>query len=162
MKHTAPAPVIFPVPAVLRRERSRGFTLIEAMIVVALVAILGMIAYPAYTEYGRRAALAEASDLLTNAKLAMDQYYLTHRKFEGSDGEGGPCAGKQGKSFVLSCTKGDDPALTYTFTATGKAGTYAAGFTYTINQSDVRSTQSSAQGWPSSAACWIFKGGDSC
>ena len=49
---------------------SRGFTLIEVMIVVAIVAILSAVAYPSYQEYVRRGARAEARA----AMLKMAQY----------------------------------------------------------------------------------------
>ncbi|GHU10853.1 pilus biosynthesis protein [Betaproteobacteria bacterium] len=139
-----------------REKRARGFTLIELMIVVAIVGILGAIAYPNYAEYIRRATLLEASDLLTAGKSAMDQHYLNYRNFNGTT----PCVTREGKSFKVECTRN---SLNYTFKATGKTGTRAAGFVYQIDQAGSRTmTASSVSGWPASANCWLFKKGESC
>jgi len=62
----------------------RGFTLIEVMIVVAIVAILTALAFPSYTEYIRRghraearAALLQASQWMERAATATGTYPLT-------------------------------------------------------------------------------------
>jgi type IV pilus assembly protein PilE len=57
------------------RAWQRGFTLIEVMIVVAIVAILSSVAYPAYTDYVRRGQLQEAFTNLANYRIQMEQYY---------------------------------------------------------------------------------------
>ena len=60
-----------------------GFTLIEAMIAVAIVAILAAIAFPSYDRFVRSSRLENArADLLNNAQR-LERYYAQNRKFTG-------------------------------------------------------------------------------
>lgn len=54
---------------------SRGFTLIELMIVVAIIAILAAIAVPAYRDYLIRAQVSEGASLIGPGRIAVDEYY---------------------------------------------------------------------------------------
>ncbi|MGB5246126.1 MAG: pilin [Woeseia sp.] len=57
------------------RRISKGFTLIELMIVVAIIGVLAAIAIPAYQSYTVRAQIAEGLTLLGPAKRALIEYY---------------------------------------------------------------------------------------
>lgn len=59
-----------------RRQRTRGFTLIELMIVVAIISILGAIAYPSYQEYVRKSRRAEGRTALIEL-LQQQERYMT-------------------------------------------------------------------------------------
>lgn len=59
----------------MMRNRSRGVTLLELMIVVAVVGILTAIAYPAYQKYGLRANRAEAKTVLLESAQFMEKNY---------------------------------------------------------------------------------------
>lgn len=60
------------------RNKNQGFTLIELMIVVAIIGILAAIAIPAYQDYTIRAQVTEGLNLSAGAKAAMSEYYMNH------------------------------------------------------------------------------------
>jgi type IV pilus assembly protein PilA len=74
----------------------KGFTLIELMIVVAIIGILAAMAIPAYTDYTGRAQAAEAFALLDGVKMPMTEYY-TSTAFFALNGTSGITAITSGK-----------------------------------------------------------------
>ena len=62
-------------------RRSRGFTLIELMIVVAIIAILATIAFPAYSRYLARSHVSAAQAYLMNLAQRQQQYLLDNRDY---------------------------------------------------------------------------------
>lgn len=66
------------------RPLSRGFTLIELMVVVAIIGILAAIAYPSYTEYVRRSQRAEMLRVLMEANQFMKRYYGAQDSYVGA------------------------------------------------------------------------------
>ncbi len=70
---------------------SRGFTLIELMVVVAIVGILAAIALPSYTEYIKRGDRASARSALLEAQQFMERYYAANSRYSAAaDGTGAP------------------------------------------------------------------------
>lgn len=65
----------------MQRSRSNGFTLIELMIVVAIVSILSAVAYYNYSKYAFRARRADGKNLLTAAASAEERYYTNYNKY---------------------------------------------------------------------------------
>ena len=77
---------------------ARGFTLIELMIVVSIIAIIAAFAYPTYTESVAKSRRADAQSALTGLASAMERFYTTNSTYvgagqEGSGSSGAPIAG---------------------------------------------------------------------
>jgi type IV pilus assembly protein PilA len=62
----------------MRKNNQKGFTLIELMIVIAIVGILAAVALPAYENYSIRARVTEPLALMGEAKASMTEYYVTN------------------------------------------------------------------------------------
>lgn len=141
------------------RALTPGFTLIEVMIVVAIVAILAAIALPAYSDYVTRGKLVDGTNALASLRARMEQYYQDNRTYADSGSFSPPCksAGTAG-TFTISC---DVDASTYTVTATGSGTT--EGFTYTIDQDGGMATTALPTGWgDTSSTCWVIRKGGAC
>ena len=87
----------------------KGFTLIELMIVVAIIGILSMFALPAYQDYTKRTYISEGMALATGAKLAATEYFSTQGEWPANNKAAGIAepAGITGQS-VTSITLGRD------------------------------------------------------
>lgn len=156
------------------RSHQHGFSLIELMVTVVVVAILATIAMPAYTNYVIRGKIPDATSALATKRMAMEQYFQDNHSYTGADAASFPCANDTATSqyFNFSCAAVPGPtptalpanAQTYVITATGKAG--MAGFSYTIDQSNVKTSSIIAPapaGWiAASGSCWITKTGGAC
>ncbi len=75
--------------------KTKGFTLIELMIVVAIIGILAAIAIPAYKDYTIRAQVSEGLTLASGAKAAVSQFYMDSGAFPTSNTEAGISAAAQ-------------------------------------------------------------------
>jgi type IV pilus assembly protein PilE len=141
-------------------RQAKGFTLIELMIVVAVVAILGAIALPGYNNYVMRSKISEAVANLSDMRVKMEQYFLDHRTYVGACAAGTVAPTPTGKYFTYACPT--LTATTYTITATGIATQAMDGFTYQINHLNERQTISVPSGWTASLTCWTLKKDGSC
>jgi type IV pilus assembly protein PilE len=135
------------------RRRTRGFTLIEVMITVAIVAILSAIALPAYTSYVQRSRVPPGLEALSSLATRMEQRYQD----TGSYANGGACGATMptAANFTVTCEL-SDAGQGFTATATGSGP--VAGYTYTINHRGVRRTTAHPKGAPADD-CWSIKGG---
>jgi type IV pilus assembly protein PilE len=146
----------FPCP-----RASRGFTLIELTVAVAVVAILAAVAYPSYAAYVRRGKVVEALAELATVRVRLEQYYQDNRNY-GSTASACGVAMPTQPSFSFACSWGPGAtSQSFVVTATGLASAGMDGFVYTVDDSNNQRT-TSFEGSAVSAACWLKKRSDSC
>ena len=146
------------------KKQSQGFTLIEVMITVGIIAILSAIAVPAYQQYVRRGKVQEPILVLMDARLRLTQHAADNQgSFAGLFNA--VCVPPAGVTPLLSNTKYFTytcvtSAASYLITATGRADRDMAGYIYTINEQNAKTSTI-----PNVAPCgsaWIAKSSDSC
>jgi prepilin-type N-terminal cleavage/methylation domain-containing protein len=152
-------------------SRSTGFSLLELMVVVAIVGIIAAIALPSYNDYMLRSKLQEAYTNLSALRVNLEQYYQDNRRYSSTTG-GGTCGIGGGntptvqnaKYFTYACASAGNTATgdqTYTVTATGTGPT--ANFSLTIDQSNTKQTTGVGSGWTAPATnCWVTRKDGSC
>jgi len=133
-----------------------GFTLIELVIAMAIVALLAAVAIPAYSDFTTRSKLAEGMGNLSNLRLQMEQYYQDNRSYRTATGAC-PIADFNGNDFAFTCSA--STATTYTWTATSLAGLGAGHYQYNIDQDGNRKTLT-FNGASSTSTCWEVRSGN--
>lgn len=141
---------------------ARGFTLIELMITVTVIAVLAAIALPSYNDYITRSKLTEAQQQLSDLRVKMEQRYQDARSYANCPAIVAAVTGV--KYFALTCPA--SAADTYTIQADGVGD--LAGITFTVNESNVRttvvtaSTKMADKGYTGNATCWVVRKGGQC
>ncbi len=150
--------------------RVAGFTLIEVMITVAIVAILAAIALPSYSTFVMRSKIIDATTKLGDLRSDMEKAFMDRRTYL----LGGVCASQAkidgynadpASNFQFTCA----PAATdttYTLRADGIPAKGMGSFAYTIDQLNGKTTDGvpAALGWakPSPNVCWATRKDGSC
>jgi len=119
---------------------SRGFTLIELMITVAIVAILAAVAYPAYTSHIRKGYRAAAQSYLMDLAQKQTQYLLDNRAYAGNETALNATAPTDvSNNYTISLDPLTGPPPTFIITAHPKdPGTMAGDGDLTINQAGAK------------------------
>jgi type IV pilus assembly protein PilE len=142
-------------------KKASGFTLLEMMIVVAIVGILSAIALPIYNDYITRSQLVEGQTGLNAFRVQMEQFFQDNRTYAGAGLNGCGAAAPAGATyFAYTCAVGGGGA-TYLATASGSSGR-VIGFTYTIDQQNNRQTTLAPAGWGTAAMpanCFVTRKG---
>ncbi len=134
------------------RRPTGGFTLIEIMITVAIVAILARVALPSYLDYVKRGKLTDAFNQMSSCTLSLSQYYQDNRSYAAlATASLATLCPPTASTFSYSLS--NVTATTYTLTATGSGAT--ASFVYTVDNAGARATTGVPSGWASGTACWV-------
>lgn len=154
----------------------QGFTLIELMITVAVIAILASIAVPNYTDYITRSKFTEAHGMLADLRVKMEQYYQDNRRYSTTTG-GGTCGIPGGnaptvqgtKYFTYTCASSNASAAgdqQFVVTAAGVAAQGLDGISFTVNHANARTTAvtgtMATKGYAASTTCWVVKKPSQC
>lgn len=140
--------------------QSRGFSLIELMIAVAIIGILASIAIPNYNDYVTKAKITEAVSSLSDMRVKMERHFQDNRTYVGACAAGTqaplPTATKY---FTFDCP--ELTTTTYTLRATGIGN--LSDLSYTLDQSNTRRTASVPAGWTLPASnCWALGKSGGC
>lgn len=133
-------------------ESSHGFTLIEVMIVVAILGVLAAFAYPAYTEHVARGRRAGAQAGLMETAQWLQRYYAARNTYKDADSklpDSYKSLPKDGgsKTYSVELVVGDDER-SYTLTATPEISDPKCG-KLTLNDLGQKGSENG-----SVAACW--------
>ncbi len=141
----------------------KGFTLIEIMMVVGIIAILASVALPAYSNYVIRGKLVDAATQLASARVNLEQFFQDYRAYDGSNGGTSPCATlSPTRYFSFTCNPLTPTSYTVIASSNANQGLGLAGaYQYTIDNNNNQTTTFFA-GQTLGAQCWIMKQGDSC
>ena len=142
-----------------------GFTLIELMIVVAILAILASIALPSYNDYIRRGQMQEAFVHLADYRVKLEQYFQDTKNYGAVAGT--VCATGSAysnwntfvpggvKHFDFGCAT-SNTGQSFVVTATGRAGGLTDGYVYTINELGTKVT-TIFKGATVNLPCWATR-----
>ncbi|HGH6930577.1 TPA: pilin [Neisseria meningitidis] len=97
----------------------KGFTLIELMIVIAIVGILAAVALPAYQDYTARAQVSEAILLAEGQKSAVTEYYLNHGEWPANNSSAGVATSANIKGKYVQSVTVANGVITATMLSTG-------------------------------------------
>ncbi|WP_095055707.1 type IV pilin protein [Pseudomonas sp. Irchel s3b2] len=130
------------------RRSNRGFTLIEIMIVIAIIGIVITIGYPSLTEYVKKGRRTEVAGLLSEQAQILERFYTKSNAYTGATGLS---AGND--FYTITPTLTDQ---TFLLTATRKAGSSMASDKcgdFTLTNTGVRSMVNATSGL-TTKDCW--------
>ena len=136
----------------MKRPNQYGFSLIELMVVVAIIGLLASIAVPGYQDYVKNGNAAEAPANLANCRVQAEQFFQDNFTYVGF-----ACNPTDAKFFDYAVN--NQTATTYTLAATGKSTQNMGNFAFTVNQDNAKtSTYDGTAG----ASCWLTSSSGSC
>ena len=140
-----------------------GFTLIELMLVVVIIAIIAAIAMPMYGDYIQQARRTDATNALSRAATQQERYYMRNNAYSGDvDDIGGDGSGSLESengyyditSSVAGCEDGDGSCFTLTATAINSKSQWNDEDCRSFTLTDAGFKASTDQSGAASADCW--------
>ncbi|QNK70160.1 type IV pilin protein [Variovorax sp. PAMC26660] len=154
MKHASTA-------AVRCRNKARGFTLIEIMIVVAIIGVLSAIALPAYQSYVLKSRRADAKNAVLDMASRQERFFSINNKYTGTAADLGYSGlpldvNASGSSYYsLSVTTSTGPAgFVAKATPTGTQQKDTECYTFQVDQTGAQSNLKSDGTQLTSTSCW--------
>lgn len=135
--------------------RMRGFTLLELMIVVVIIAVLAAFAIPAYNRYGFRAHRVDGQELLLRVATAQERFYSTANAYGGLTDIGfdNPAISEKGFYSVTVVASSSSQAFVATATPVGGQANDVCG-SLTINNAGVKTPGPASASSNSNGSCW--------
>ncbi|OWY38319.1 type IV pilin [Xenophilus sp. AP218F] len=135
---------------------TRGITLIELAVVMAIIGILAAIAYPSYVSYLQSSRRSDAMQALTVAQTQLEQCYAQNLSYTPGGAACSVTASSPGGYYLVQVASGIT-ATSYTLTATAVSGTAQARdttcYAFSVDNAGNK-TAVSAQGSATSSSCW--------
>jgi len=136
----------------MQRPNQYGFSLIEMMIVVAIIGLLASIAVPGYQDYVKSGNAAEAPANLANCRVQAEQFFQDNFTYVGF-----VCVPSDAQNFDYSVD--NQSATTYTLKAAGRAARNMGNFEFTVNQDNAKTSKFDGT---AGSSCWLTSSSGSC
>jgi type IV pilus assembly protein PilE len=147
----------------LNSGQSQGFTIIELVIVMAIIGLLAGIAMPAFQDYTQQGRIAEAASLLTHSATQLENHYLETRQYGDVAGNCPPVTTST-EYFDIACSlpNGNNQQYNLTATSTGKLSQTKT-ITLSLNEQGTRSTELLVgTNPPKQFPCWLLSSTGVC
>lgn len=130
------------------RAQNKGFSLIELMMVVAIVGILAAVAYPSYQDYIRKARRADAQQFMMNLAQLNQRYFTDNRAYTDTVATLAAIPAGVSAYYTLSITLQAGPPATFSISAVPKAAQAADSCgTLSLTGANVKSSSTGSNCW---------------